>query len=218
MNSNVAISSSRKPVAFVGLPFKLFIGVGMCFLIILGYGFVGPANDFAYPEGARAIFFHVPCAFISIYTLSAASVMAFKTLGIVRNEGNGYVATDLKCAAYMDVGLLFAGATLITGMLFSEMQWGKYWSWDPRQTSFLIVCMMFIGISVLRAGIPDPRTRARLGGVAVLIMLPLAMFLMVVLPRIIFTLHGGANNAVIGGQLDLGHGGDPYFSEMILTS
>jgi len=38
--------------------------------------------------------------------------------------------------------LTFAG--LITGMLWAQLAWGSYWSWDPKETLTLI---LFVAVS-----------------------------------------------------------------------
>jgi heme exporter protein C len=111
---------------------------------------------------------------------------------------------DMKCAAAMELGLLFSIFTTVTGSIFSQMEWGLYWSWDPRQTSILVICLIFAAYVVLRGAIAEPDKRARLCSVYALVAIVPGMFLIWVLPRIVFTLHGGANSAVIGGGLS-GH-------------
>jgi len=102
----------------------------------------------------------------------------------------------------MELGLLFSALTTVTGSIFSRLQWGAFWSWDPRQTSILVIMFLFAAYLVLRGAVADRQTKARLSsGYAILAVVP-GLFLIWVLPRIVPTLHGGANQAVIGGGLD----------------
>jgi len=108
---------------------------------------------------------------------------------------------DYKCAASMELGLLFSLLTTVTGSIFSQMQWGLYWSWDPRQTSILVICLLFAAYVVLRGAVEDPEKRARLASAYALVAIVPGLFLIWVLPRIVETLHSGPNTAVVGNNL-----------------
>jgi heme exporter protein C len=108
---------------------------------------------------------------------------------------------DLKCAAAMELGFLFAILATVTGSIFSNIVWGEYWSWDPRQTSILVILLIFAAYLVLRGAIVDPEDKARLGSVYTLVALVPGLFLIWVLPRIVQTLHEGPNDTIVGGQI-----------------
>jgi heme exporter protein C len=74
--------------------------------------------------------------------------------------------------------------TLVTGIFFSRVQWGDWWHWDPRQTSFLMVVLMFAAALALRAGLPEGERRSRAcAAYSLAIVLP-ATFLTFVFPRL----------------------------------
>jgi heme exporter protein C len=186
--------------AIRGLWWKLGTGLWMSLMVLAVYLVVGPASALPYPEGGKTIFFHVPCAWLACLAYVVAAWYAVRYLRGLREHG-GRALDDLKCAAAMEVGLLFSIVTTITGSIFSKLEWTAYWSWDPRQTSILIILLIFAAYLVLRGAISDPQTRARLSSVYALVALVPGLFLIWVLPRIVLTLHSDANRAVVGGGL-----------------
>lgn len=46
--------------------------------------------------------------------------------------------------AFCDVGLLFAAATLATGMYWAYHAWGAAWIWEPRLTGMLLMTFFFL--------------------------------------------------------------------------
>lgn len=164
--------------------------------------YVRPAEGFLYPEGARIIIFHVPCAWIACLAYVVAAVYAVKALRRMHQPPTAWASADRGCAAAMELGLLFSVLTTVTGSIFSRLQWGAFWSWDPRQTSILVIMLLFAAYLVLRNAVSDRQLRARLSAAYALIAVVPGLFLIWVLPRIVTTLHGEANRAVIGGGLD----------------
>jgi heme exporter protein C len=197
--------ASVRAVAIPGLWWKLLTGLWIAAMTLAAFLYVGPAPLFPYPEGARAIFFHVPSAYVCILVLTVATWHAGKYVINVRSNAAKAAAADVRSAAFMESSLVFGVITLVSGMLFSQLQWGKYWSWDPRQTSMLVVCLILIAYVVLRAAVEEPDARARLSAVYALIAFIPTLFLLVALPRIVYTLHGDANQAVIGNKLAGGY-------------
>lgn len=102
----------------------------------------------------------------------------------VRTLSNPIPTNESRLSASLDVATLLAVLTLTTGMVFSEVQWGQWWSWDPRQTSYLFVTLILLGGLSLRAGIDDEAKRAKaIAGYALVMLVPIA-FLTFVYPRL----------------------------------
>ena len=108
---------------------------------------------------------------------------------------------DARSAVAMELGLLFAALATVTGSIFSHNEWTSYWSWDPRQTSIVVILLIFAAYVVLRGAVIDPRTRGRVCAAYALVAVVPGLFLIWVLPRIVETLHSGPNQAVVGGGL-----------------
>ncbi len=139
---------------------------------------VGPAKGFLEPELARIIFYHVPCAILSSVWVVWSGVSGIQFL---RTRS---LAWDQRNAAALEIGFLMAILGMVTGIIFSKVQWGEWWHWDPRQTSFLMVLLILAGAQAVRGGFSDEQKRAAAtAGYTALAMIPI-IFLTFVFPRI----------------------------------
>lgn len=151
--------------------------LGMAALTIASYQ-VPPAKNFPEPDLARIIFFHLPCAFSTVIFSIFAAVCSWR-----------YLATrqwvwDFRAVAATEISTAMAVATMLTGMLFSWVQWGALWHWDPRQTSFLVVLLLLGAYSAVRMAFGDEVARARAAAAfSSLTLLPI-LFLFFVFPRL----------------------------------
>ena len=50
--------------------------------------------------------------------------------------------------------------TMFTGGLWTRFEWGVWWTWDPRLTTYLILMLVVIACFVLRNSIDEPERRA----------------------------------------------------------
>ena len=157
-------------------PFKLLFAAAAAVATIIT--FAAPnAKAFAEPELARIIFWHLPCAIISTLFLIAGAVYGVSYLR------KGQWASETKSAAATEMAFTMSLITMTTGILFSKVQWGHWWNWDPRQTSFLLVLLILAGYEVLRMSIPDEEFRAKsTAAYSALALLP-SLFLIFVFPR-----------------------------------
>jgi heme exporter protein C len=190
-------------VPIPGLWWKLLTGVLFVGLILASFLYVGPARGFTMQgHGAKLIFVHVPCAWMTFLAYIVAGWYAARLLANLKRLGWAQcIHQDLQCAAAMELGFLFALLATLTGSIFSKNEWGAYWHWDPRQTSILIILLIFSAYLVLRGAVEDAERRARLTAVYALISVVPGTFLIWVLPRIVETMHSEANQAVVGGGL-----------------
>lgn len=184
-----------------GLWWKLLTGIWMCLGILGAFLYVGPAQGFTMGgQGAKVIFFHVPCAWLASLAYVVGAWYAITVLVYQRRqEWTTSQDRDAKCAAAMELGLLFAFLATVTGSIFAHNEWGLYWNWDPRETTILIILLIFAAYMVLRGMISEPRARARLCSAYTLVASVTGLFLIWVLPRLLLTLH--PNSAVVGGGL-----------------
>lgn len=153
----------------------LFLGIPV--LTVFSFA-VPPAKNFSQPDLARMIFFHLPCALATVVFLilgAYAAVRHLQTREMVW-EHRSLVATELTMAN--------AVATMLTGILFSKVQWGDWWHWDPRQTSFLIVLLILGAYFAIRMAFDDEVIRARNAAAYAALSLFPELFLVFVFPRL----------------------------------
>jgi len=143
------------------------------------------AAGFMNPDLARVIFYHLPCAIGSSCFLIAAPIYAWFSLSKHKP------VWDVRAVAAMEIAWTLGVLTLITGSLFSKVQWGSWWNWDPRQTSFLICMLIVTGYFTLRLAFGDASRRAAHSAAYILASVIPVMFLIFVYPRLpqVTTLH-----------------------------
>lgn len=132
----------------------------------LAFFWVPPAIAFqeSYGNGhiAKIIFVHVPLAIVSF--------MAFM---VAAGFGIAYLRTknlrwDWLSYATIEAGWLYALLATLTGAYFSKLTWGAYWSWDPRQTTMLMVLLTYLAYLLVRASVDEERRGAVSAAYAIL--------------------------------------------------
>ncbi len=155
-------------------------------------------------ESIRNFFFHVPMWFgqIALLTLSLGYSIAF-----LRTQN---IKHDIYAAEFAKTGIIFGCLGLITGSIWATYTWGEPWSNDPKQIAAAIAVLIYFAYLVLRGSMTDIDKKARVSAVynifAYFIYIPLIM----ILPRLVQSLHpggmegakGGGNPALGGGSLD----------------
>lgn len=176
------------------------------YLLLIGFPLVTfhaylvpDAKNFMYPEFARIFFWHFPCPIMATFLVSAAAWFSWKFMS-TRD-----MKWDARAVAAQELAMIFIVLTMISGIFFSKIQWGAWWQNDPRQTSFLLVTVLYLAYFVLRTAFPDPEKRANnSAGFAIAAFLPF-MFLTFVYPRLPQILNNHPNDTIPGFKLRGGY-------------
>jgi len=125
-------------------------------------------------EYSRLINIHVPSLWLAFL---AFGVTAFgSVMWLIRKRPRW----DRLAASSVEVGVLFTGIGLITGMIWGQAVWGTPWDWgDPRLATTAVMFFVYLGYLALRAAIDDPIARARRSailGVIAVVQVPLVYF------------------------------------------
>jgi heme exporter protein C len=134
---------------------------------------------------ARNIFFHVPVAWTAVY-------YGFRYL---RTKDFDY---DIKSVSSAGLGMMFCILATVTGSIWAKFNWGSYWNWDPRETSILILLLVYGAYFALRSALVSYEIRARLSAVYAILAGFTAPFFIFIMPRIIGGLHPGAKGDTAG--------------------
>ncbi|HRF58556.1 MAG TPA: cytochrome c biogenesis protein CcsA [Fimbriimonadaceae bacterium] len=171
--------------------------VGMAAATLLAF-LVPDADQFQKPELARIFFFHFPSALICSVFIFLSGWFGF---WLLRTRDMKW---DVRNAASVEMGALYGVFTMATGILFSEVQWGTWWQWDPRQTSFLLVLAIFGAGIAIRGAFSDERRRATISAAYSVASLLPSLFLIFVFPRLphIEQMSFHPSQTVTGGLLD----------------
>ncbi|MEP6950473.1 MAG: cytochrome c biogenesis protein CcsA [Ginsengibacter sp.] len=155
-------------------------------------------------QSIRNFFFHVPMWFgqIALLTLSLGYSIAY-----LRTQN---IKHDIYAAEFAKTGIIFGILGLATGSIWATYTWGEPWSNDPKQIAAAIAILIYLAYLVLRGSMNDIDKKARISAVynifAYFIYIPLIM----ILPRLVQSLHpggmegakGGGNPALGGASLD----------------
>jgi ABC-type transport system involved in cytochrome c biogenesis permease subunit len=57
------------------------------------------------------------------------------------------IEKDLKISLTIAFGLTFLG--LVTGMIWAQLAWNRFWSWDPKETATLFVFLTLTAALIL---------------------------------------------------------------------
>jgi heme exporter protein C len=123
---------------------------------------------------ARILHIHVPSAWLAFL---AFFVTAF---GSIMWRIRRKPVWDRLAASSAEIGVLFTGLALVTGMIWGKPVWGVYFDWaDARMASTAIMFLVYLGYLALRKATPDPQlraARASILGIVAVVQVPLVYF------------------------------------------
>jgi heme exporter protein C len=161
---------------------KLLLGVWMAGVIISMFVIIPQYEGLG--NAGRIIIMHVPTAWVSVLAFAVSAFYSGMYLW------RGRPSDDDRALAAAEGGFLFTVLATVTGAIFSQVVWGIYWNWDPRQTSIFVLLLIYAGLFALRAALEDVQKRRQLGAVFSLFAFVTVPFLIFVAPRMAdSTLH-----------------------------
>jgi heme exporter protein C len=155
---------------------KLLLGVWLAgvvvamFLLVPQYAGLGNAG--------RIIIMHVPTAWVTSVAFAVSAI--YSILYLRRRRA----ADDAFAVAAAEVGFLFCILATVTGSIFAQLVWGVFWNWDPRETSILVLLLIYAAYFALRSAIDEPERRRRLAAVYNIFAAVTMPFLLFVAPRV----------------------------------
>ena len=120
------------------------------------------ANQLLFSQ--KIFYFHVPVAMSSFIALIFTAFYGVRYL-MTRDEGY-----DVRAKTATEVAVVFMIATMMTGVPWTRFEWGVWWSWEPRLTTYLILILMAIAYFILRTAFSDSEKRCSYASVFGIIM------------------------------------------------
>lgn len=102
----------------------------------------------------KIFYFHVPVAIGSFLVFFFTAYYGVRFLMTKEKK------FDIRARIATEVTLLFVILTLITGDIWTRFEWGVWWVWEPRLTTYFIMTLLVIAYFVLRSSIEDEERRA----------------------------------------------------------
>ena len=161
---------------------KVLLTVWMTVIIVAAFCYADAAVGFP-GETSRILFFHVPQAWVA--TLSFLLSMIASSIYLARRNRK---ADNLALSA-AELGLLFCILATASGSIFAKAAWGSFWNWDPRETSIVILLMIYGAYFALRSAVGDADKRRVFAAVYAILAFVTVPFLVFVVPRITASLH-----------------------------
>ena len=137
--------------------------VGIGWLVAFGLGFSPADRD--QRESVRILYVHVPSAWLAY--LAFVVTAAASAMYLFRNRHS--LGWDHLAGASAEVGVLFMGITLVSGMLWGRLTWGEFWQWDARLTTTAFLFVTYVGYLAVRRLGGSHEQRARRSAVLALL-------------------------------------------------
>lgn len=130
----------------------------------------------------KIIYFHVPSAWVgSLAFVTGGFAAAF----YLKTRRDSFAAAMHRAAV---IGVIFMGMATLSGSIWARLAWGSFWNWDVRETSMVLLLLIYAAYFALRSF--SRGTRSLTVGAAYLVYAAMLMPLFVfVIPRLYPTLH-----------------------------
>jgi len=137
-------------------------------------------------ETARNLYFHVPAAWVSTLAWFVAAFFGLRYLRKRQPED------DVRAAGTAAAGLVFCILATVTGSFWARLQWGEFWSFDPRQVSIFATLLIFGAYFALRSALSEDELRRRISSVYLILLALPVLYFVFVYPRTEAGLHPGS--------------------------
>lgn len=129
----------------------------------------------------KIFYYHVPIAETSLLAFIVAAVFGALFLS---KKNRKY---DFLSHASVELGFLFGALVMWTGDIWTRSEWGTWWEWEPRLTTYLILMLLYSGYFVLRSAVSEESAKARLAAaysVIAAVTVPLTFFAIRLIPSV----------------------------------
>jgi heme exporter protein C len=151
----------------------LWVVLTLSMILALYMAFIGAPREKTMGDLQRIFYFHVPAA---IAGLSAFAVNFAASVMYVISKKRRW---DNLAISGAEIGVMFLSMVLITGPIWAKPAWFVWWTWSPRLTLSLVLCLLYIAYLLIRNYIEDPDRKAMVSavfGVVAFVDVPLVWF------------------------------------------
>ncbi len=142
----------------------LFAGAGICLIagLLLAFWWA-PADASSMGFSQKIFYYHAPIAEVALLAFGVAFAAA---IAYLRTQN---LKWDRLGLVSIRIGLLFSILVMLTGMIWGKAAWDAWWAWEPRLTTFLLVCFLYAAYWVLRSVVDEDQRRATYAAVFAII-------------------------------------------------
>ncbi len=181
------------------------IGVMPVAVLLLGGAMLASKEDFPITAALASYWLFIHVLFANLAFAAFAASFGLALVYVIRERSNGgpwtqrleklprQAIVDDLTTRFVLAGFLLWGIMIVSGAIWANESWGRYWSWDPIETWSLIVWLIYA--LYLHARYTLGWRGTRLAWYAIVSM-PIALFCLVGIPTVFNTIHAG----YIGGM------------------
>lgn len=158
------------------------------------------ANQLLFSQ--KIFYFHMPVALCSFVALFFTAYYGVRYLMTKEDR------FDVRAKTATEVALVFIVCTMATGVPWTRFEWGVWWSWEPRLTTYLILMLLVIGYFVLRSSLADERKSKAFSavfGIIAFVDAPICLLITRMIPSsthpVVFRTDGGLTPDMLVGLL-----------------
>jgi len=183
------------------------LGIMPVAVLLMGGAMLASKADFPITAGLASYWLFIHVAFANLSFAAFAASFGLAIVYVVRARSRTGVwakrferlpsqqAVDELTARFVLAGFLLWAIMIVSGAIWANESWGRYWSWDPIETWSLIVWLIYAVYLHLRFTL---RWRGeRLAWFAIAAM-PITLFCLIGIPTVFKTIHGGYIGGVDG--------------------
>ena len=161
----------------------LILFILMPAVILMSLLWVPPAEFLG--EASRILYFHVPVAWLSVISFVIAGYHSIMILVSKDNIGE----REFRAYNAAFAGTVFTVLAIVTGSVWAKISWGSYWNWDPRETSIVILMLIYTSYFSLYSALKENPNRPGISSVYLIIAMITMPFFVFVIPRVYPSLH-----------------------------
>lgn len=135
----------------------MILAVGMPIAIYMAL--IGAPRERTMGDLQRIFYFHVPAA---IAGMTAFAINCAASFMYIFKKNRRW---DNLGVAAAEVGVMFFSMVLITGPIWAKPAWFVWWTWSPRLTLSLVLCMLYLAYLLIRRYLEDPERRGMVSAV-----------------------------------------------------
>ena len=150
---------SRGAVAVLGSAFLPLVAVLMVLDLYLIFMWAPTATSEHRFNLQRVLYFHVAIAWVALF----AFLLVF--VGSVMHLWKRSAWWDAFAHSSAEIGMVFATLVLVTGSIWAKGIWDRWWTWEPRLTTMLILWLIYVAYLMLRSYAPNAVQGARFAAV-----------------------------------------------------
>ena len=110
------------------------------------FGLLFSPADRDQEDAVRIMYVHVPTVWVAYLAFTVTALCSAFYLFRTKHS----LGFDRVAGASAEIGVVFMGLTLVTGMLWGRLTWGVFWQWDARLTTTALLFVSYIGYLAVR--------------------------------------------------------------------